>query len=151
MPQVPAAEKVAEPPTSLAAITPSQSAARSDPPAVAAPPREEDWTSLVSRAVRPTHSKDLIVAVQRLIRAEGYDPGMIDGTVGPRTRHAIQMYQRNGGLRPTGEIDRDLLTKLNLADRTVRVIGPLSGVAPPPVQTTSAKPASTRPAVEWTK
>jgi peptidoglycan hydrolase-like protein with peptidoglycan-binding domain len=136
---------------SLAAITPSQSAAKSDLPAAAAPPREEDWASLVSRAVKPAHSKDLIVAVQRLIRAEGYDPGTIDGTVGPRTRQAIRAYQRNGGLRPTGEIDRDLLTKLNLADRTVRVVGPLSGVAPPPVRTASTKPASTKPAVEWTK
>jgi hypothetical protein len=151
MPQAPAVEKAPEPTVSLAAITPSHSAAKSDPLAAAAPPREEDWASLVSRAVKPAHSKDLIVAVQRLIRAEGYDPGTIDGTVGPRTRQAIRAYQRNGGLRPTGEIDRDLLTKLNLADRTVRVVGPLSGVAPPPVRTASTKPASTKPAVEWTK
>jgi len=90
---------------------------------------EEDWASTVSRAVNPTYSRDLVVAVQRLIRADGFDPGPIDGLVGPRTRRAILAYQHNGGLPPTGEIDRALLVNLQLAGRTVRVIGPMSGVA----------------------
>jgi hypothetical protein len=145
LPQAAAGDKASEVPASLASIAPQQAAPKSDPAATSPRPRAEDWASLVARAVKPAQSRDLVVAVQRLIRAEGYDPGMIDGLVGPRTRRAIQAYQRNGGLSPTGQIDQELLVKLNLAGRTVRVVGPLSGVARP------ARSNSTKPVVEWTK
>ena len=139
-------------PTENSANATLDAAVKNDPIATsAASPgrdtRREDWAMTVARAIKPVQSKDLVVAVQRLVRAEGYDPGMIDGIVGPRTRRAIILYQRNGGLSPTGEIDRELLTKLNLADRTVRVVGPMGGVA-----AAAAKPArSAKPIVQWTK
>jgi len=130
---------------SLAVISPSQSSLKSAPAPVAVPMVQEDWASIVTQAIRPTQSRELVVAVQRLIRAEGYDPGAIDGLMGPRTRQAILAYQRNGGLPLTGDIDRDLLRKLDLADRTVRVVGPLSG------GTREAVRSAAKPAVEWTK
>jgi hypothetical protein len=145
LPQAATGDKASEAPASVASIAPQQAALKSDPAATSPRPRAEDWASLVARAVKPAPSRDLVVAVQRLIRAEGYDPGTIDGLVGPRTRRAIQAYQRNGGLSPTGQIDQELLLKLNLAGRTVRVVGPLSGVARP------ARSNSTKPVVEWTK
>jgi hypothetical protein len=35
----------------------------------------------------------------------GYDPGIVDGRMGPRTRRAIAAFQEAVGLRVTGEID----------------------------------------------
>jgi len=42
----------------------------------------------------------------------GYDVGPIDGTIGPRTRGAIQEFQRDHGLKATGELDETTQRKL---------------------------------------
>jgi peptidoglycan hydrolase-like protein with peptidoglycan-binding domain len=36
---------------------------------------------------------DLVADAQRMLRLRGYDPGPIDGQLGPRTRQAIRTYQ----------------------------------------------------------
>ncbi|SRR5713226_4208742 len=38
-------------------------------------------------------SKEQIQLVQELLKASGYNPGPIDGKVGPKTRSALQKYQ----------------------------------------------------------
>jgi peptidoglycan hydrolase-like protein with peptidoglycan-binding domain len=37
--------------------------------------------------------EDLVADAQRLLSASGYDPGPIDGYIGPRTQRAIRAYQ----------------------------------------------------------
>ena len=44
--------------------------------------------------------------------ALGYDPGPIDGTVGPRTRAAISVYQQDRGLPVRGDVTEELLQHL---------------------------------------
>lgn len=51
-------------------------------------------------------------AVQEALLARGYDPGPVDGALGPKTRDAIRAYQSANGLSPTGEVSRDLLSHL---------------------------------------
>lgn len=51
-------------------------------------------------------------AVQEALTAHGYDPGPVDGAIGPKTREAIRAYQAANGLSQTGEVSRDLLAHL---------------------------------------
>ena len=51
-------------------------------------------------------------AVQEVLAAQGYDPGPVDGALGPQTRSAIRDYQASNGLTVDGEVSRELLADL---------------------------------------
>jgi hypothetical protein len=56
----------------------------------------------------------LTANVQAALEREGYDPGPVDGVMGPGTRDAIADYQSDHGLYVTGEINDSLLRSLEL-------------------------------------
>ena len=56
--------------------------------------------------------QELVASVQRSLKDLGYDPGPIDGLLGPKTNHAIETYQEDVGLPPSGEIDEALYRSL---------------------------------------
>ncbi len=53
-----------------------------------------------------------VAAVQTLLDRARYSPGVIDGMMGANTRRAIQAFQRSNGFPPTGQVDEDLLNRL---------------------------------------
>jgi localization factor PodJL len=50
--------------------------------------------------------------VQLILNKNGYDAGGSDGKIGTKTRDAIMAFQKNNGLKPTGNIDKDLVRSL---------------------------------------
>jgi len=50
--------------------------------------------------------------VQGRLRAMGFNPGPVDGIVGPLTENAAQQYRRARGLEATGAVDGNLLVQL---------------------------------------
>jgi peptidoglycan hydrolase-like protein with peptidoglycan-binding domain len=50
--------------------------------------------------------------VQRLLRAVGYDPGPIDGHYGPRTKAAVESFEKDLGRAATGGISEGLRREL---------------------------------------
>src|SRR5262249_14282433 len=42
---------------------------------------------------------------QDRLKAAGFDPGPLDGGLGPRTKEALRRYQASQGLSMTGELD----------------------------------------------
>jgi len=50
--------------------------------------------------------------VQRLLAALGHDPGPVDGALGPRTRSAVEAFQRSRGRNAGGRVDEALLESL---------------------------------------
>ncbi|MBT5433947.1 MAG: peptidoglycan-binding domain-containing protein [Alphaproteobacteria bacterium] len=54
-------------------------------------------------------------AVQQGLAKLGFDPGPVDGAVGPMTREAIRAYQTSQGVAVTGEISKPLLASINTA------------------------------------
>lgn len=54
-------------------------------------------------------------AVQEGLIALGYDPGPVDGVVGPLTRAAIRAFEADRGQAAKGEIARALLAAINRA------------------------------------
>ena len=55
-----------------------------------------------------------IVAVQALLKREGFYDGSLDGVAGSGTRAAIRAFETESGLRPTGVISRAMTQKLGL-------------------------------------
>ena len=62
-----------------------------------------------------THANSSVVTqVQARLARAGYYHGAIDGAMGPRTRYAIERYERDHGLRIDGAISRPLLRSMGL-------------------------------------
>jgi Putative peptidoglycan binding domain len=58
--------------------------------------------------------RDLIRPVQERLQTVGFNPGTIDGTMGPQTRDALRGFQNTKGIRPTGEPDEATLDALGV-------------------------------------
>ncbi len=50
--------------------------------------------------------------IQLILNRNGYDAGGSDGRIGAKTRDAIMAFQKDNGLKPTGNIDNDLVQNL---------------------------------------
>lgn len=59
-----------------------------------------------------------VSGVQGRLLGLGFDPGPLDGKVGPRTRAALIAFQRHFDLKRTGEIDQDTSNRLKKEYRT---------------------------------
>jgi hypothetical protein len=59
-----------------------------------------------------TLSSGFIKSLQHELKRAGYDPGVVDGKMGPSTRGALRRFQEAHGLSPTGDPDIPTLTKL---------------------------------------
>jgi hypothetical protein len=54
----------------------------------------------------PRPSKNVRTAQQHL-RKLGYDPGPVDGLLGPKTREALRQFQQDRGLSANGKLDKE--------------------------------------------
>ena len=68
--------------------------------------------------------------IQEELNERGYVAGKADGAIGPRTRAAIQDYQRDAGIEPTGKASKDLLDHLRFAQP--RISAPKPAQSHPP-------------------
>ncbi len=76
-----------------------------------------------SQPASPTPSlvgKNGVTLAQNLLAMLGYSPGPADGMMGPRTRTAIKRFQLENGLKPDGQLSRDLLVRMSQAAKTER-------------------------------
>jgi peptidoglycan hydrolase-like protein with peptidoglycan-binding domain len=59
-------------------------------------------------------TKDQIQQVQERLKAEGVDPGPVDGVMSPRTEAALRQYQEKHGLPVSGAADEATLRRLQI-------------------------------------
>lgn len=52
--------------------------------------------------------------VQQRLKAAGFDPGAVDGVLGPKTRIALRKYQGSQGLSSNGTVDEKTLRSLGV-------------------------------------
>jgi hypothetical protein len=57
---------------------------------------------------------NVVVDVQAQLNRRGYNAGRVDGVMGPQTSSAIAQFQRDRGLRVTGDINEAVLRSLRL-------------------------------------
>jgi hypothetical protein len=58
--------------------------------------------------------RDLVRQVQERLQAVGFNPGTIDGAIGPQTQQALRWFQNAQGLRATGDLDEPTLNALGV-------------------------------------
>jgi hypothetical protein len=58
--------------------------------------------------------RDLVRQVQERLQIVGFNPGTIDGTMGPQTKNALRWFQNARGLRATGDLDELTLNALGI-------------------------------------
>ena len=63
----------------------------------------------------PSLTLDGIRQVQQALAKKGFDPGPIDGVLGPQTEQAIRKFQDHYGIKVTGRIDNQTLYALGEA------------------------------------
>ena len=64
-----------------------------------------------------------VAQVQELLKDAGFNPGPIDGILGPRTKGALRRYQASQGLPETGALDEATRQALLPSERTPEVGG----------------------------
>lgn len=82
------------------------------PAAVAPIPVETFGISSEPAKESPIMTTHTAKDVQNMLKTEGYDPGEIDGQIGPKTSAALKAYQQAKGLSVTGIADQPTLTSL---------------------------------------
>ena len=66
-------------------------------------------------SLQTTPDQDLIRQAQIALRDAGFEPGRIDGVMGPRTQAALRQFQAAQGLPQTGSLDGDTQKELMAA------------------------------------
>lgn len=87
-------------------------AKRLDPEANAVRLPNEGWALQLDKTPAAEPGADIIRNAQKLLVRLGYEPGPVDGRWGPKTKGALESFQRDAGLQPTGALTPDLLRKL---------------------------------------
>ncbi len=76
-----------------------------------------------------------VEAVQRRLAELGYDAGVADGLMGPRTRAAIRALQSDRGLTQSGRIDAATLAALGLEEAPPSTVAAPAAPAKAPTET----------------
>jgi len=58
--------------------------------------------------------KIIVTEVQKRLLDLGYDPGPVDGCMGPKTTEAIRAYQEDNQMPPSGDITSGLVESLGI-------------------------------------
>ena len=67
-----------------------------------------------SSSVAPTRSQSQVMAMQQALKEKGFEPGPIDGVMGPRTASALKEFQKAKNLTMTGQMDGETAAKLEV-------------------------------------
>ena len=85
----------------------------SRPASAGPPPRPRERLGGLTTEAALVLDREAQRVIQRGLRAQGFDPGPLDGVIGPRTRAAIQSWQTAQGLPPTGYLDESAARALS--------------------------------------
>jgi hyperosmotically inducible protein len=66
--------------------------------------------------VTPTRPQSQVMAMQQALKEKSFEPGPIDGVMGPRTAAALKEYQKAENLKMTGQMDRDTAARLGVKE-----------------------------------
>ena len=73
-------------------------------------------------------SSDMVRKAQQALKEKGFDPGPVDGMMGPRTQQAIKQFQESqANLKPTGKLDQQTLAALGVEGQASSARGSTPG------------------------
>jgi peptidoglycan hydrolase-like protein with peptidoglycan-binding domain len=82
---------------------------------------------------------DDVTKAQQALADKGFNPGPVDGKMGPKTKAAITAFQTKENLKVTGRLDKETKDKLMTASATSKTETTTPAASP---STTTAPPAS---------
>jgi peptidoglycan hydrolase-like protein with peptidoglycan-binding domain len=59
-------------------------------------------------------NKEQVKAVQQARKEKGHDPGSVDGVMGPKTQAALKEFQDKEGIKASGRLDAETMSKLGV-------------------------------------
>jgi hypothetical protein len=71
--------------------------------------------------------KKQVQELQKKLNEEGFNSGPVDGIIGPKTRSALQEFQREEGLAASGQPDRETLEALDIEQEEFFGVSPEFG------------------------
>ncbi len=74
----------------------------------------------VKARARTAKPSQLVADIQTELQRRGYYQGSLDGLIGPMTRAAVEQFELDSGLPPTGKVGSGLLNELKAADPSIR-------------------------------
>jgi hyperosmotically inducible protein len=75
---------------------------------------KDKMTTMTDGSDKVTGSQTHVAAAQQALKTNGYNPGPIDGYVGPQTTAAVREFQQREQLQVTGQLDPDTLGRLGI-------------------------------------
>jgi peptidoglycan hydrolase-like protein with peptidoglycan-binding domain len=63
-------------------------------------------------------NKEQVKAVQQALKDKGHDPGDVDGVMGQKTKSALRDFQKKEGLKGSGQLDTETMSKLGVEMKT---------------------------------
>ena len=94
---------------------------------------------------QPMAGKDDVRTAQQALQDKGFNPGPIDGIMGPHTKAAISDFQTKENMKVTGTLDKETKAKLTTAS-TSSTSSPTASPSASPSASTPATGPSTPPA-----
>jgi peptidoglycan hydrolase-like protein with peptidoglycan-binding domain len=93
-------------------------------------------------------NRDHVKAVQQALKDKGHDPGPVDGVMGAKTKAALREFQKAQGMKESGSLDNETMTKLGVEMKTGSA--GMSSPAASPATDNASKPAdnATKPTEE---
>ena len=80
------------------------------------------------RSMSQAQSSDMVRKAQQALKEKGFDPGPVDGMMGPRTQQAIKQFQESqANLKPTGKLDQQTLAALGIEGQASSAMGSTPG------------------------
>jgi len=72
-----------------------------------------------TRGMPPQMYTAYVTDAQEQLRQAGFNPGGVDGRIGPRTEAAIRAYQKKAGLPVDGCVSKELVDHMHFAQPKV--------------------------------
>jgi peptidoglycan hydrolase-like protein with peptidoglycan-binding domain len=71
-------------------------------------------SGMKSDSGRMSGGSEQVKAVQQALKDKGHDPGAVDGKMGPKTQAALRDFQSKEGLKASGRLDTETMSKLGV-------------------------------------
>jgi peptidoglycan hydrolase-like protein with peptidoglycan-binding domain len=94
---------------------------------------EHAWDRAKARTEAMNHEAD-VRGLQQALKDKGFDPGPIDGKLGPRTAAALRRYQQHENLPVTGRMDDRTTASLGVSSPSASPAAAPRGTTTPPAR-----------------
>ena len=102
-----------------------------------------DVKDTIKNKVSGKKGSDDVRQAQQALMDKGFNPGPIDGKMGPKTKGAITEFQKKENMKVTGRLDSDTKAKLNGSTASKKADTTAPAASPSTTDSSTGTPAAT--------